>query len=104
MLGAPAHLASLNEARPRVIHLLGLAREAGVDLPAAVSPYDSGIVRAKEGCSTGLTFATAPFIFMICNRAAEAATKRFDLILYGYRPHPAGGPVATGRVGDPLIS
>ena len=99
MLAAPAYLASSIEARPCVIHLLSLASEAGVDRPAAVSTYDSGIRRAKDDCLTRLTPAKAPFIDMICDQAAYVVTERFD-ILAGYRPHSAGGPVASRPVGD----
>ena len=61
MLAAHPQLASLIEARPCVIHLLGLAQEA-VDLPAAVSTYGSGIVTVKEDCFTRLSPSNAPVI------------------------------------------
>ena len=46
MLAAPAHLASLVEARPCVVHLLRLARETGIDLPWAFAIYDSKVTGA----------------------------------------------------------
>ena len=61
MLAAPAHLAFLIDAKPCVIHLLGLARKGGVDLPAAVSTYNIGIVRAKADCPTRVSPASASF-------------------------------------------
>ena len=60
-------------------------------------------MRAKEDCVIRLSTAKAPFIDILCDQSVEAAIERFDNIFVGYRPHPAGRPVATGHVGDRLI-
>ena len=70
----------------------------------AISTYDRGIIEAKEHCLARLTPTKAPLFDIICNDAAEAAVEGFDNIFAGYGPHPAGTPVATGRVGDRLMS
>ena len=73
-------MASFIEAIPCVIQLLGVAREAGVDLPAVVSTYERSIIRAKD-CVTGLTPAKAPCLDIICNETGEAAVERFEIFL-----------------------
>ena len=88
MLAAPAHLASLIEARPCVAHLLRLAREAGVDLPGAMLTCDTNITRAQEDCLAPLDPAKAPLLEILCSNAADTSVERFNDILAGVRPNP----------------
>ena len=71
MLAAPAHLASLIESRPCVTALLQLALQARVNLPSAISTYDSHIARAQEDCLVRLAASKAPLFEILCSNAAD---------------------------------
>ena len=82
-LAAPSHLASLIEARPCVAHLITLANEAGINLPAAQHTYESNVLRAREDCIARLDPGKGRLLVLICDDATENATDRFKDILSG---------------------
>ena len=75
MLGAPAHLASLVEARPCVAHLLRLASEAGIDLPGAAAIYDSNAKRPPKDCLVPLDPRTGHLLEILCSDASEQSCR-----------------------------
>ena len=104
MLAAPAHLASLVEARPCVAHLLRLASEAGIDLPGAAAIYDSSAKRPPKDCLVPLDPSKGHLLEILCSDAAEKAAERFNDILAGVQPNLPETPAVTGRSGDRVIS
>ena len=104
ILAAPAHLASLIEARPCVEFLINLAAEAGVLLPTALTVFDSTIVRATEECCTRLDNEKARCIALFCNDAADLADDNFQKILAGSEQPHQSRPHANDSLSDPVLT
>ena len=104
LLAAPAHLASLIEARPCVEYLVNLAAEAGVDFPTALAVFDSNIVRATEECCTRLDAEKARCIPLFCSDAAGFADENFQKILTGSEQTQEPRSQTDGSRHDPVLT
>ena len=104
LLAAPAHLASLIEARPCVEYLVHLAAEAGIVLPTAMDVFDSCITRATEECTRRLSPEAAQCVPLLCDDATVRAGENFQKILDGSEqaPEPRSQPESDRH--DPVLA
>ena len=104
LLAAPAHLASLVEARPCVAHLISLASESGIHLPSAQHIFEAAVSRAQEDCISRLDDEKGRIIGLVCGDATLKAQDRFIKILSGTEQQPHHSQPDGSRSDDPVLT